>query len=159
MESGLKVTVCVAGRHAPHPPTGSCTLVFFLAFFFVWCRVFSRPRSASLGDTHLTHLTHLTQLTHLTHLTLIQVYVPPCVFSDTQVTLLNVFSSLEFFCTSLSRARARARALSRARSLPPPSLNFAISLSLISTTHTAHTHLHQVHPKHGRKHQAKMCSQ
>jgi hypothetical protein len=66
--------------------------------------------------------------------------------------------SLEFFCSSLSLSLSLARALSLTLSLspPPPSQFRNLSLAL-SLKHTpVYTHLNQVHPKHGRKHQAKI---
>jgi hypothetical protein len=137
-------------------------------------KVVSRSRSASLGDTHLTLLQVLSPLLSLLlFFGLVQSvleatvsvlgrhsphsspgFFPPLPFSNTQVvTLLKIFFSLEFFCSSLSLSLARARSLSL---FPPPSQFRNLSLAL-SLKHTpVYTHLHQVHPKHGRKHQAKI---
>jgi len=113
-------------------------------------KVVSRSRSASLGDTHLTLLQVLFPLLSLLlFFGLVQSvleatvsvlgrhsphsspgFFSPLPFSNTQVTLLKVLFSLEFFCSSLSLSLARTRSLSHSLSLPPPPLNFAISLSL-----------------------------
>ena len=115
-------------------------------------KVVSRSRSASLGDTHLTLLQVLFPLLSLLlFFGLVQSvleatvsvlgrhsphsspgFFSPLPFSNTQVTLLKVLFSLEFFCSSLSLSLSLARALSLSLSLslPPPPLNFAISLSL-----------------------------